>query len=612
MTYSAEFFQAILQDSPQATLVYGPDRCCRWFSPGFARISPVLAASLINRPIEDLLPFIHPGDVEAAREAWEILWQEVDVQPVSVPFLMRLAMKVGGYRLLEISGFNRLKEPSVQGVVLHLTRVTDRKRTEELLLSERERLLVTLRSIGDGVIATDLDGRITLINSVTEQLTGWTQVEAQGRLLPEVFHIVQEETGEICPSPIEEVLATGATVTLQGPTTLVSRDGRVSSIEDSGAPIRDSVGTIIGAILVFRDVTESKKTAAELLKRQKLDSIGVLAGGIAHDFNNILSAILGNASLASRLVAEDHPIQKPLEALRQASQRAASLTRQLLTFSRGGLPRREPTRVQDLIRATVPFFLQGSQSQYRLDVPEHLDAVMADPGQLEQVIQNLVINARQAMDDRGEIVVGASIITMEEGPIPLPPGRYLQLEFADRGPGVPPSLRDKIFEPYFTTKRLGTGLGLSVVWSIVTNHGGWAQVENRPEGGAVFRLWLPSLGYELPDSEPLPHPREGLRRGVVLIMDDEPSLRTTLASMLRHLGFEPIEADSGESALAELANHGRFSLAILDLTVRTGMGALSSCPGSRPGIPGFGSSCPRAIRSIRSWPTTGPSVSMEC
>ncbi len=179
------------------------------------------------------------------------------------------------------------------------------------MASERERLAVTLRSIGDGVITTDLDGKIVLINKIAEQITGWSQQEAIGRSVQEVFNIISEKSGKPCDSPVDKVIASGKIIVLANHTVLISRDGTRYIIEDSGAPIFDKESKIIGTVLVFRDVTEARRTAEELLKVKKLESVGVLAGGIAHDFNNILAAILGNIELAGMsvdLTSEAYPL----------------------------------------------------------------------------------------------------------------------------------------------------------------------------------------------------------------------------------------------------------------------------------------------------------------
>jgi len=220
--------------------------------------------------------------------------------------------------------------------------ITDLKETEEKLAAEQERLAVTLRSIGDGVIATDTVGNIVFLNKIAEDLTGWKNKEARGRPSSEIFNIINEKTGEKCVSPVQRVLELGRIVGLANHTALIARDGTLRSIADSGAPIRDRESKVIGVVLVFRDVSNEQKMEEELLKIKKLESIGVLAGGIAHDFNNILAAILGNIELTSfRIDKEDTKTITLLNDAKKATRRATKLTQQLLTFAKGGDPVRE-------------------------------------------------------------------------------------------------------------------------------------------------------------------------------------------------------------------------------------------------------------------------------
>ncbi len=205
----------------------------------------------------------------------------------------------------------------------------------EMLAEEKERLAVTLRSIGDGVITTDVKGRVVLINDVAEALTGWRQEEAEGRKIEEVFYIIDERDGSEAENPVYKVLETGDIVTLANHAALIAKDGSVRSIADSGAPIKDEEGKILGVVLVFRDVTEKKRLEDELLKVKKLESIGVLAGGIAHDFNNILTAILGNLNLAKMRLDDPDEVSSILSQAERACLRARSLTTQLLTFAKG-------------------------------------------------------------------------------------------------------------------------------------------------------------------------------------------------------------------------------------------------------------------------------------
>src|SRR3990172_7157795 len=261
------------------------------------------------------------------------------------------------------------------------------------LFEEKERAQVTLRSIGDGVITTDAEGKVVLINLIAERLTGWTQRDAEGKPLTEVFHIINETTRERCENPVDKVLREGKIVDLANHTALIARDGTERSIADSGASIRNESGNIIGVVLVFRDATEKKKMEEELLKAGKLESVGILAGGIAHDFNNILTAITGNISLAMRDIKPADAIFRRLADAESACMRAKDLTYQLLTFSKGGAPVKKTVSVSEIIEDSARLALAGSNVRCTISMPDDLLPADVDEGQISQAVSNLLINA---------------------------------------------------------------------------------------------------------------------------------------------------------------------------------------------------------------------------
>ena len=368
-----------------------------------------------------------------------------------------------------------------------------RERTYELQ-SIREKLFVTLQSIGDGVITTDIEGRITFINKIVENLTGWSQDEAVGLPLLKVFHIIYEKTGLPCDNPVDKVLASGQIIGLADHTHLIAKDGRRINIEDSGAPIYNKDSKIIGVVLVFRDVTEKKKIQRELLKVKKLESVGVLAGGIAHDFNNILTAILGNINLAGMYIDPEDTAYPLLKEAEKASIRAKDLTQQLLTFSKGGDPVKQTASIDKIITDSTDFILHGSSVSCLYHIPEDLWMVNVDPGHMSQVIQNIVLNACQAMPEGGVLnIVCANIPDVKTELIRLPPGKYIQITIHDNGVGIPEKYLDKIFDPYFTTKQTGSGLGLAITHSIISKHDGNISVQSEVGKGTTFTIYLPAM-----------------------------------------------------------------------------------------------------------------------
>jgi PAS domain S-box-containing protein len=455
--------------------------------------------------------------------------------------------------------------------------ISDRKRTEAELAAEKERLSVTLRSIGDGVIATDVEGRVVLINKVAESLTGWDAESAFMRPIEEVFCIVNASSRERCEDPVGKVLRSGTIVGLANHTILVARDGREYVIADSGSPIRDKEGRTFGVVLVFRDVTLKEKLEEELLKAEKLEAMSVLAGGIAHDFNNILTGILGNISLAAAELAGNTPVRDWIEEAKKASIRAKDLVQQLLTFAKGGAPVKKLCDGGKVIREAARFSCHGSAVSCRYEIASDLWPIEVDEGQFGQVIQNMVINSVQAMPAGGTITLTAeNAILSEDNRFLLASGHYLKVCIVDEGVGIPERLLPRIFDPYFSTKQSGSGLGLATCYSIIKNHQGHIEVSSTLGAGSSFTIYLPAAaGRQLQPNEerPIEIKAKGRR---ILVMDDEELVSTMAKAMLGALGFDAEVAPEGAKAIElyrEAKVAGRpFDAVIMDLTVAGGMG----------------------------------------
>jgi two-component system, cell cycle sensor histidine kinase and response regulator CckA len=463
----------------------------------------------------------------------------------------------------------------VAGAVSTTRDVTEQRLAESALAEERQRLAITLRSIGDGVIATDAQARVTIVNRAAEAMTGWLETEAVGRPLSDVFCIYNELTGARVPDPVGRVLETGQVQGLANHTVLVSRQGGRYILADSAAPIVAESGETVGVVLVFQDVTERHYLEEERAKVNKLESLGVLAGGIAHDFNNLLTGILGNIVLARSDVEDRVEVRDLLREAEQASLRAKGLTQQLLTFARGGEPVKRPVSLPALLQDATTFALRGSGVTPRFDLPPDVWPVQADPGQLAQVVQNLVINARDAMAGRGVVTVAAHNLTLTDAEsLPLLQGPYVRVTVADEGHGIPGELKSRIFDPYFTTKQKGSGLGLAVVYSVVVKHDGYVTVESEVDRGSSFHVYLPALAGEGPTAPPalptVPH------KARVLVMDDEEIVLRVAKKMLERLGYEAVIVTGGSQAVTlyrEATEAGRgFDAVILDLYVPGGMG----------------------------------------
>lgn len=454
--------------------------------------------------------------------------------------------------------------------------ITARKQMEEALADEKERLRVTLRSIGEGVIASDAKDKIVLINKVAEELTGWSQNTAIGRPVHEVFHIINKETGKPCEYLFQKMLETGSVTNIDRDTILIAKDGTERLIDDSCAPILDKKSSIIGVIFVFRDITDKQKMEQELLKVQKLESIGILAGGIAHDFNNLLTGIMGNISLAQINSTSPDKVRARLQESEHGCLRAKDLTMQLLTFSKGGKPVKKTLCLPELLTGCSKFALSGSNVKCRFFMPDDLWPVEADKGQLNQVINNLLINADQAMPEGGIIELhGENIILKEKEHPSLVEGKYAKISITDNGCGISKRNLSKIFDPYFSSKQNGSGLGLASVYSIIKRHKGHITAESEPGSGTTITTYLPASDKTTHSSKTECSDTLGCS-GKILIMDDEEIILEVLGEILRHLGYKPEFARDGNEAVelykkAKETGHP-FSGVIMDLTIPGGIG----------------------------------------
>jgi len=463
------------------------------------------------------------------------------------------------------------------GLVVGL-RQYDLKCTVDQLSFEREQLAITIRSIGDGVITTDLNGNIILINTITEQLTGWTQQEAVGKPIHEVFNIINEKTGQPCKNPVEKVIATGEIVTLANHTALIAKDGSQCPIEDSGAPIFNEDSKIIGTVLVYRDVTTERRAKNELMKVKKLESVGVLAGGIAHDFNNILAAILGNIELAEIYTESTSQAYPLLGEVKKASIRAKVLTQQLLTFAKGGDPVKQTASIGKIITDSANFVLHGSSVVCDYNIPENLWQVEVDTGQISQVIQNIIINARHAMPEGGVIEVSCQNITdSHKEAMQLLAEKYIKITITDFGSGIPSKYLGKIFDPYFSTKQEGSGLGLSICLSIITKHDGNISVQSEANMGTTFTIYLPASASPTQNIAPIqPDLGEAENKATIIVMDDDSMVRDMTKQMLTRYGYEILLAENGHEAIEIYNKYFKenrcIDIIIMELTIPGGMG----------------------------------------
>ncbi len=439
--------------------------------------------------------------------------------------------------------------------------------SEEQYRMKAEELNIVLNGITDIIMMQDISLNIIWAN---EAASGALNLPMK-RLIGKKCHELWQGNSVPCDKcPVIMAVKTG----VPQEETFRSDSGSIWQI--MGYPVRDEQGTIRGAIEISRNITDKKHLEEELHKRYKLDSLGTLAGGIAHDFNNILTVILGNISFAKMLIDSQNKVYARLDDIEKASMKAKHLTGQLLTFSRGGSPLKKKLHLEQLLRDTAHVVLQGSDVAARFHTSADLLPVEADEAQIAQAIQNIIINARQALTGGGTISIEAANGTRpDDDPFGLIEGDYVKIMIKDTGCGIDETVLHNIFDPFFTTKKQSHGLGLATSYSIIRKHGGHITASSSPGMGTTVTVYLPALA-ETTEEHPCEDNETFPGKGRILFMDDEAFIRDLARSILSHLGYEVVFAREGNEAIEAykkaLQDAGGFDAVILDLTVVEGMG----------------------------------------
>jgi PAS domain S-box-containing protein len=439
---------------------------------------------------------------------------------------------------------------------------------------QMQQLEATLRSIGDAVITTDTGGNILMINEETERITQLSSNDVRGKPFSETISLYLQSS-QTPIDPVDQILQTGRFSHSATPLVLRKKDGTERTVEIRGTRILLENNTIFGAVMAIRDVTEKHKLEQEILKMSKIESIGVLAGGIAHDFNNLLTAVIGNTALARNNAGNEEKLTKYLSMIEGAAKRAVALTQQLLTFSKGGSPRKQVTSITALLHECAEFILMGSNIKPVYEFEDNIWPVQIDVNQMSHVFNNILINAKHAMPEGGTIMISANNIISPPEDIPLFQRSHVRIAISDQGPGIPDENLSRIFDPYFSTKVQGSGLGLASSYSIIKKHKGHIVATSEPGKGATFTIYLQASDEPLPD-EKVPDQPPGTGRGKVLLMDDEEYILETTGEMLRDLGYDVTTAPDGAAAITlyreALDSDNSFDIVIMDLTIPGGMG----------------------------------------
>lgn len=464
-------------------------------------------------------------------------------------------------------------QPAVMGVFRN---ITGRKAMEKTLLDEKERLLVTLRSIGEAVFSLDTAGRIVLINGAAEALIGMDLAAAAGRDFSEAAPLKREDSDELITDPLELVLRDGRMVAQGRRAYVTCPDGSRRYVQDTSTPIVNPDGSVTGMVVVLKDVTQQRREQLEQQNLQKMDAIAALSDGLAHDFNNLLTTIIGNIGI-SKLHCGDSPlVQERLEEAEKAADKARDLTRQLSVMARKGEKRRK-IATEPLLKEIMNLALGGTSLVGKLDLASSLWPIEVDVGQVSQALTSLVLNAVEASPQAGVVTLRAGNATVEDDQgLPLAPGPYVVIQVIDQGPGLGQGPVSRLFDAYHSTKEGHRGLGLTTALSVIQRHGGNISGADNPDRGATFTIHLPASGLESRRAAPGHVLNRAARPLRVLIMDDDRSIREVLRYMLEHLGFEVAETMEGRETISRyremMKQDQKPDVVIMDLTIRGGMG----------------------------------------
>ncbi|HEX3034302.1 MAG TPA: PAS domain S-box protein [Thermodesulfobacteriota bacterium] len=471
---------------------------------------------------------------------------------------------------LKKNAFDEEELKLLEAVAGQIEIAIDNAKQAELLRESEKRYRTLVENSYDLVSETNLDGICLYASPKHKEVLGYEPAEFIGRNIFEYIH----------PDDVPAVMAEyqRAILTLSSGSAVYRyrhKNGGWHWVESTGTAFTTANGEIRG-VINSRDITERRRMEEEIAKAQRLESVGILAGGIAHDFNNLLTAILGNISLTRARIDPEDKAFKRLSDAEKACLSASNLTHQLLTFSRGGAPIKRVTIIGELIKESASFVLRGSKAGREFSIPEDLWLIESDEGQISQVVNNLVINADQAMPEGGVIrIKGENVVVGDGDRLPIMKGRYVKVTVEDEGGGIPEEYMSKIFDPYFTTKQSGSGLGLATTYSIIKNHDGYIQVESKVGVGTKFYIYLPASDKTITASKVL---KENARvgSGRILVMDDEEIIRQVAGDILSQIGYEVEFAKDGREAI-ELYKRAResnrpFDAVIMDLTVPGGMG----------------------------------------
>jgi len=578
------YLRALMENSLDVLSILNRDGVYRYNSPSLKQVFGYEPAEMAG---QNAFALVHPEDLAGARQSFERALQNPQLR---LTHQLRFRRRDGTWCDIEVVGHNRLDDPEIAGVVLSTRDISQRKRAEEA----HRLLAAAVEQSAETIVITDVQGKMLYVNPAFERIAGYSRQEALGanpRLLKSGKHDA-EFYAWMWRTLVKGEVWHGRIINKR-------KDGALYEEDASITPIRDAAGQIVNYVAVKRDVTREVQLEGELRQAQKMEAIGRLAGGVAHDFNNLLTVIRGNAELL--LMEEEEKLGAgPRECLKQviaAADRAANLTRQLLIFGRKQTMQMQAVALNDLIANLTKMLKRLVREDIRLECryAAQLPFVRADPGMLEQVLLNLVVNARDALPQGGELLIATEAASVTAARAETDPearaGEYACLTVRDTGTGIAAEHLQRIFEPFFTTKDVGkgSGLGLATVYGIVKQHQGWIEVASHLGGGTTFKIFLPAMagpaakGATAPAEPKLPRGAE-----TVLLVEDEEPVRLVTRRVLERYGYTVLEAGNAREAREVWRKHReQIALLLTDMIMPEGVTGRDLAEELREGRPGL-------------------------
>ena len=583
---SEERFRSLLENGSDIIMVLSADGSIKYASPSVERVLGFTPESLLGQPVTALL---HPEDAVLAQTG---LAKAIETGETAV-LECRVRHSNGSWRVLENAGRSLIHDPSIEGVVVNARDVTERKETERQLRELNDRLQAVIETCPLPIISLDLEGRVQGWNRAAQETFGWTEEELLGREFPAPSDPSSKEKFD------ERLARARAGQHLeQVETRYRHKDGSQLNMSVWSSVLRDENGDANRVVLIAADVTERRRLEEQVQQSQKMEAIGRLAGGVAHDFNNLLTVIGGYGQLALNRQPAGSPAAQELKEVLNATDRAASLTKQLLALSRRQVV--EPgsvdvnTIVTDMQRMLHRVI--GEDIELRTRLWPNLARVRADRSQLELVLLNLAVNARDAMPEGGTLDIETAEVDLDESDVPARKvtgmfGRAVVLSVSDNGTGMDEQVRAHLFEPFFTTKEAGkgTGLGLSTSYGIIRQHGGDIWVYSEPGLGSTFKVYLPVAKPDAPAAA-APAKTHTVAHGTetILLVEDDPNVASVMTKTLRLHGYRILVAHQPEEAL-EIAQRTSqvIHLLLSDMVLQSvhGVDLARQIRDLRPGIP---------------------------